>query len=155
MMRLVGTIGAGLLFAVGLALGGMTQPAKVVGFLDVAGAWDASLMFVMLGAIGVYAPGYALVKRKSLRTLVALSIPTRRDIDAPLIAGSAVFGIGWGLGGFCPGPGIVAAASAAKPAMVFVVAMLFGMGLHRVYRSMQQAGSKSDAAPPVTGKPAS
>jgi len=154
MMRLVGTLVAGLLFAVGLAVGGMTQPAKVVGFLDVTGSWDASLMFVMMGAIAVYAPVFALVKRQSLRTLVALSIPTRRDLDTPLIAGSAVFGVGWGLGGFCPGPGIVAASSAATPAIVFTVAMLFGMGLHRVYRMMQES-SKSDAAPPAIGKPAS
>lgn len=124
----------GLLFGVGLVLSGMTDPAKVIGFLDVAGAWDPALMFVMGGAVITY----ALLVRPTLRRGrpwlgVELHLPTRADIDLPLVAGAAIFGIGWGIGGFCPGPGVVAAAGGATTALVFVAAMLVGMLLwHRI-----------------------
>src|SRR6185295_7370618 len=101
---------------VGLAVSGMTRPSKVVGFLDVFGAWDASLAFVMVGAIGVHAVLQRVIARRGSPLFEdRFHLPTRRDVDARLLAGAAVFGVGWGLGGFCPGPGLVAAASGAVP----------------------------------------
>jgi hypothetical protein len=120
--------GSGALFAVGLALSGMTKPSKVVGFLDVAGSWDASLMFVMIGAIGVHFVMHRLVtKRPSPFFESKFHLPTRKDIDVPLVLGAAIFGVGWGLGGFCPGPGLVTAGSGSLPALVFVAGMTIGM----------------------------
>jgi uncharacterized protein len=119
---------SGLLFAVGLGISGMTNPAKVAGFLDFAGKWDPSLMFVMAGAIGVHLVAYRLVRRRSSPLLAgAFSVPSRRDIDVKLLAGAAIFGLGWGLGGYCPGPSIVSLASGATGVLVFVGAMLAGM----------------------------
>lgn len=125
---------AGLVFGAGLLISGMTQPAKVIGFLDVLGNWDPSLMFVMGGGVVVYMIAFRLIqaRRHDPWFDVKFHLPTRRDLDAPLIIGSAVFGIGWGLGGLCPGPGIVAAASGSLTGIAFVVAMLAGMHLqHR------------------------
>lgn len=119
---------SGALFGVGLAISGMTRPEKVVGFLDLAGAWDASLAFVMVGAILVHFVAHRLARRRVAPLFDSrFHLPTRRDIDKKLLAGAAVFGIGWGLGGFCPGPGIVAAASGASPAIAFVAAMTVGI----------------------------
>jgi uncharacterized membrane protein YedE/YeeE len=119
---------AGAIFAVGLALSGMTKPAKVVGFLDVAGAWDASLAFVMMGAIAVHAVAHRLIVRGGAPLFDdAFHLPTRKDFDRRLLAGAAVFGVGWGLGGYCPGPGIVAASSGALAAIVFLVGMTAGV----------------------------
>ena len=119
---------AGVIFAVGLALSGMTKPAKVVGFLDVMGAWDASLAFVMAGAIAVHAVAHRLVMRRGSPLFDdAFHLPTRRALDGRLLGGAAIFGIGWGLGGYCPGPGIVAASSGALAALVFVVGMTGGV----------------------------
>ena len=121
-------LAAGLLFGVGLVISGMTKPAKVVGFLDVAGAWDASLLFVMVGAIAVHFVALRLVrKRRAPLFDERFHWPTRKDIDGPLVTGAAIFGIGWGLGGFCPGPGLVAASSGSLAAIVFVVGMTLGM----------------------------
>ncbi|MEN9785117.1 MAG: hypothetical protein RLZZ299_381 [Pseudomonadota bacterium] len=122
---------AGLIFAVGLGISGMTQPAKVIGFLDVAGAWDPSLMLVMVGAIGVNAAVYWGVVRRRETPVFAprFLVPTRTDLDARLILGAVIFGVGWGLGGFCPGPGLVSLAGGGMPAVVFVGSMLAGMGL--------------------------
>jgi uncharacterized protein len=118
---------SGLLFGVGLFVSGMTQPSKVIGFLDPL-AWDPSLMFVMAGAIGVHLVAYRLVRRRSSPLLAgAFSVPSRRDIDVKLLAGAAIFGLGWGLGGYCPGPSIVSLASGATGVLVFVGAMLAGM----------------------------
>jgi uncharacterized membrane protein YedE/YeeE len=119
---------SGALFAVGLAVSGMTRPAKVVGFLDLSGAWDPSLAFVMLGAIGVHFVATRLITRRA-RPLFEerFHLPTRKDLDARLLLGAALFGVGWGLGGFCPGPGLVSAASGSLPAFVFVVGMTLGM----------------------------
>jgi hypothetical protein len=129
-------LAAGLLFAVGLAVSGMTQPAKVVGFLDFLGAWDPSLAFVMLGAIVVYMGAYRGVVLKVKRPLFAdrFSIPTRSDIDFPLVAGSAIFGVGWGLSGFCPGPALVSFGAGASSALWFVPAVLAGMVLFNLVR---------------------
>lgn len=127
-------LAAGMLFAFGLVLGGMTQPSKVIGFLDITGDWDPALMFVMVGAIGAYLPLHKLVLRRE-RPLFApgFSVPTRRDLDLRLITGAALFGVGWGLAGFCPGPGITSLAARTVEPLVFVLSMLVGMaGLHAV-----------------------
>ncbi|MEO8704388.1 MAG: DUF6691 family protein [Kofleriaceae bacterium] len=127
-MSIVFAAASGALFGVGLLISGMTQPAKVVGFLDVTGAWDPSLAFVIGGAVVVYSVLFRLTKRRSDPWLdVRFHLPTRNDIDFPLIAGAALFGVGWGLGGLCPGPGLVAAASGNIPALAFVASMIVGM----------------------------
>jgi uncharacterized protein len=130
MMGMIAAFAAGALFAVGLGVGGMTQPAKVVSFLDFAGTWDPSLAFVMAGAVGVYAAAFRLARHR-LRPLLsaAFVIPTRRDIDARLLGGAALFGIGWGLAGYCPGPAIVSLVTGRADVVVFVTAMLAGMGV--------------------------
>lgn len=137
----------GALFAVGLAVGGMTQPAKVIGFLDVTGDWDPSLIFVMAGAIAVHAIVYRLVRRRSAPFLAErFAVPTRRDLDPRLIGGAALFGVGWGLGGYCPGPGVTALVSGSAPALVFVASMLGAMWLTgRVERAREEARAKEDA----------
>lgn len=119
----------GALFGAGLLVSGMTQPAKIVGFLDPIGGWDPSLAFVMGGAVVVYAVAWRWIHRHRRDPWfdVRFHLPTRRDIDRQLVAGAAIFGVGWGLGGFCPGPGIVAAASGNAAGIAFVVAMLAGM----------------------------
>lgn len=127
---------SGLLFAIGLGIAGMTQPSRVLAFLDVLGAWDPSLMFVMIGAIAVYMPAFW-----SARRVLAprLHLPTRKDIDVRLVAGSAMFGVGWGLAGYCPGPALVSLATLTGPALLFGVAMFAGMRLHRVLEHRQIA----------------
>lgn len=123
---------SGALFAVGLGIAGMTQPSKVIGFLDLFGAWDASLAFVMIGAIGVYVVLYRVItKRTSPLFDARFHLPTRRDLDRRLLLGSAIFGIGWGLGGYCPGPGLVAAGSGSLVALAFVLSMAVGMKLEQ------------------------
>lgn len=119
---------AGALFGVGLGISGMTRPEKVVGFLDLAGAWDASLAFVMLGAIAVHLLAYRLLRRRTSPLFdTKFHVPTRNDIDKKLVLGAGLFGVGWGLGGFCPGPGIVASAAGSPAAIAFVVAMTAGV----------------------------
>lgn len=121
----------GFVFALGLVLGGMTQPSKVVGFLDFTGAWDPSLAFVMGGALATHALLRPLVLRRGAPMLApAFSLPSRVDIDGRLIAGAALFGVGWGLGGFCPGPAVASLGAASGAAMVVVPCMLAGMLLH-------------------------
>lgn len=120
--------GIGALFAAGLAISGMTQPSKVIGFLDVFGRWDASLVFVMLGAISIHLVAYRVILRRAAPLFDAkFHLPTRKDIDVRLVLGAALFGIGWGLGGFCPGPGLVALGGGSVSAIVFVVGMTIGM----------------------------
>lgn len=118
----------GLLFGLGLLLSGMTDPGKVLGFLDLAGAWDPSLALVMGGAIAVGFFAFGSAKKRTTSFLGgALHLPTAKDIDKRLIIGGLLFGAGWGLAGFCPGPGIVTMASGEPKAAVFVVAMIAGM----------------------------
>lgn len=127
---------AGALFAIGLVVSGMTLPAKVTGFLDLAGAWDPSLAFVMGGALAVYALGRRLVLRRGAPLVDArFHEPTATGLDRRLLAGAAIFGVGWGLGGFCPGPGLVAAGAGVPSALVFLVAMTGGVLLARLRSS--------------------
>ena len=126
---------SGALFGAGLMIAGMTQPARIAHFLDPLDGWDPSLAFVMAAAVAVYAVGYAWIRRRIGKPWfdVRFHVPTRTDIDPQLVAGAAIFGIGWGLGGLCPGPGIVAAAAGSVSAIAFVLAMSAGMYLrHRV-----------------------
>lgn len=133
-MKNLVALASGLLFAVGLGLSGMTKPSKVYGFLNVAGDWDPSLAFVMGGAVVVGVLASLLMKRMKRPALdEQFCLPEKRDVDARLILGAAIFGVGWGLGGVCPGPGVVALASGALPVVVFVAAMLGGMALYRLY----------------------
>lgn len=119
---------AGLLFGLGLLLSGMADPQKVLGFLDLAGAWDPSLALVMGGAIAMGLPGFAWARRRSHSLLGApMQLPTRKAVDAPLLIGAALFGIGWGLAGYCPGPALVGTAAGLGSAAIFSVAMLAGM----------------------------
>ena len=122
---------SGLVFGIGLILAGMADPLKVKGFLDLAGAWDPSLALVMGGAIALGIVAFALAKRRELSwTGTPIEIPTNRSIDTRLILGGVLFGAGWGIGGFCPGPALVALGSGMGAAGIFVVAMLVGMVLH-------------------------
>ena len=119
---------AGLLFGLGLILSGMTDPAKVLGFLDLAGSWDPSLAFVMGGAIAIGAGAFALAKRRGRSWLgQPMQLPAATRIDRRLLLGSLAFGAGWGLAGFCPGPALVSAAAGRQEALIFVAAMLLAM----------------------------
>jgi uncharacterized membrane protein YedE/YeeE len=130
---------AGVIFGLGLIVSGMADPAKVLGFLDLAGAWDPSLAFVMAGAIAVGAVAFAVARERTVSFLgVEMNLPTTRRIDRRLVAGSLMFGIGWGVAGFCPGPGLVALGMGEIKALVFVVAMLAGMGLYEVLERRKQ-----------------
>ncbi len=132
----------GLLFGIGLILAGMVNPAKVIAFLDLAGAWDPSLAFVMGGAIFVGYFGYRYVA--GLRTSLlgsAMHLPGARHVDGRLVAGSALFGVGWGLGGFCPGPALVALTTAHPKVLVFVAAMLAGMAAYELLRGTFRPGA--------------
>ncbi|WP_048438521.1 YeeE/YedE family protein [Caenimonas sp. SL110] len=125
---------AGLVFGIGLLISGMADPAKVQGFLDLAGAWDPSLAFVMGGAIAVGVIAFALARRRSVSILgAAMRLPNSREIDRRLVGGSVLFGIGWGVAGFCPGPGLVALGMGEPKALVFVAAMLAGMGAFELF----------------------
>ncbi len=133
MKRNAAVFGAGVLFALGLALSGMTKPSKIMGFLDIAGDWDASLAFVMLGAVAVHFFAYRLIRRRSTPLFDAkFHVPTRKDLDLPLVLGAALFGVGWALGGFCPGPSLVAAGGGSLHAVVFLAGMTLGMLVEHV-----------------------
>jgi uncharacterized membrane protein YedE/YeeE len=126
---------AGLIFGLGLAISGMAQPAVVQGFLDIAGAWDPRLIFVMAGGVIVTFIGYRIfLARKKPLWGAKFFVPTGTQIDAPLIGGAAIFGIGWGLSGYCPGPAVVSLASGRVEVIVFVIAMLIGMMIVRWIR---------------------
>ena len=137
---------AGFIFAIGLVVGGMTQPSKIIAFLDVSGDWDPSLGFVMVGAIGVHALTYRLImKRPTPLFAREFYVPRRNDIDARLLVGAALFGVGWGLGGYCPGPALVAAGGGVPDALVFLAATMVGHWLFgRFNRWSQKRGSKSN-----------
>lgn len=129
-MAVFASLLAGLVFGLGLILSGMANPAKVLGFLDLTGAWDPSLALVMVGAIAVGLVAFALVRQRTLSFLgLDMKLPTARHIDRRLIGGSLLFGVGWGIAGFCPGPALAALGMGEIKAAVFVGAMLLGMGL--------------------------
>jgi len=130
---------AGLTFGIGLLVAGMANPAKILAFLDLAGNWDPSLAFVMVGAIAVGAFAFAIARRRTTSALgLPMQLPGARSIDARLVGGSLLFGVGWGLAGFCPGPAIVALGAAQAKAGVFIVAMLLGMGLFELVERHRQ-----------------
>ena len=130
---------SGLIFGIGLIQAGMTQPLKVKGFLDLAGAWDPSLALVMGGAIAVGVVAFAQARRRERSwTGAPMEIPTNRTIDGRLITGGLLFGAGWGLGGFCPGPALVALGSGMAEAGIFVAAMLVGMVAHDKFLAPRQ-----------------
>jgi uncharacterized protein len=136
MRRSLAALGAGIVFGFGLAVSHMIVPAKVLGFLDLAGDWDPSLAMVMAGAVLVSFAGYRLVRRRAAPLFEAkFHLPTRTDIDANLVGGAALFGIGWGLVGLCPGPALAALAVADLKVIGFVAAMLAGMALDRALAS--------------------
>jgi uncharacterized membrane protein YedE/YeeE len=121
---------SGVLFALGLGVSGMTHPSKVLGFLDFTGAWDPSLAFVMGSGVLVNFIFFRIAARRGAPLLApTFALPERRAIDASLLGGAALFGVGWGLGGFCPGPAIVSVVTGATPVVAFVVAMLLAMGI--------------------------
>lgn len=127
-MRLLAVYLCGVVFALGLGIAGMTQPGKVIAFLDIFGDWDPSLAFVMGGAVGVNLLLYRFTLRRSRPLLEpAFVVPSRRRINARLLGGAALFGVGWGLSGYCPGPALTTSVSGAVPVLVFVAAMLAGM----------------------------
>lgn len=135
-MSLVAAFFCGILFSIGLAVSGMTSPYKVVGFLDFFGNWDPSLLFVMVGAIGVYFVGYRLTVRKAKPVLTSsFHLPVKKNIDKPLIVGSILFGIGWGLAGFCPGPALTSMVTFQLQPITFVIAMILGMIAYGKFRS--------------------
>lgn len=148
MPLVVVSFACGLIFGAGLLISGMTDTAKVLGFLDLFGAWDATLAFVMAGAVAVSSIGFALAKRRGAPAFSAQHLwPTRKDIDTPLVAGAVLFGIGWGLVGLCPGPALVNLAGLTWPVIVFVAAMAAGM-------IAQDLWSKQKTAPLKPGETA-
>jgi len=143
---------AGLVFGIGLIVSGMYSPVKVLGFLDLAGKWDPSLAFVMAGAIAVAVVAFTIAGRRTT-TLIGgpMHMPTARDIDARLVGGSLLFGIGWGLAGFCPGPALVALGTGHVKAFMFVVSMLAGMGIYEFIEHRRAAAESRHARGGIHG----
>ena len=137
---------AGLVFGLGLIVSGMANPAKVLGFLDLSGAWDPSLALVMAGAIGVSFFAFLFAKKRT-RSLIGadMKLPTGRTIDRRLVIGSTLFGIGWGVAGFCPGPGLVALGMGEVKALIFVAAMLAGMALFELLEKRRSTEQRAAA----------
>lgn len=132
-MRNLVTVFTGLIFGIGLIMSGMTNPAKVQNFLDLFGSWDPSLALVMGGAILITMPGFWLVQKRQTPLFEnAFLIPKKLNLDFYLLTGSAIFGIGWGLGGFCPGPVVVSISNGSAGTILFVITMLIGMVLAKL-----------------------
>jgi hypothetical protein len=140
-MYTAASFAAGLMFGLGLLVAGMANPAKILGFLDLAGAWDPSLALVMAGAIAVGAAAFAFMRRRT-RTLLGAPVllPTARDIDRRLVLGSLVFGVGWGLAGICPGPALVLAGTGSTKGLVFLAAVFAGNGVFEFFEKRAAAG---------------
>ena len=134
-MRLVAPLFCGLIFGAGLLMSGMVQPTKVLGFLDIFGAWDPSLAVVMAAALAVSVPGFMLANRHSQPWFAKQYFwPSKSEIDLPLVTGAALFGVGWGLVGLCPGPALESLATLSPGVVAFTVAMAAGMALHEVWQ---------------------
>jgi uncharacterized membrane protein YedE/YeeE len=148
MLILAAALGSGTLFGIGLVVSQMIDPGKVLAFLDVAGKWDPSLALVMVGALAVAIPGFRLARARSVPMLggrfAASSHPT---IDRKLLVGAAVFGVGWGLVGFCPGPAIASLAFTRPESLIFVLAMLAGAWLHHATGARRVPGPESSVGP--------
>lgn len=130
-MHFIATLATGLLFGLGLVVSGLINPAKVLNFLDIAGDWDPSLAFTMGAAVLTTAAGYKIAFRGKPILADGFHLPTATDIDGPLITGAALFGVGWGLVGYCPGPAVAALSLGSASTLYFVAAMLVGMGIAR------------------------
>lgn len=131
-MKLLAPFVCGAVFALGLGISGMTNADTVLAFLNLAGTWDPTLAFVMVGAIGTHRLVYGFITRRASPVLEStFHLPTATDLDRPLLAGAALFGLGWGLSGYCPGPAVVSTVTGAPEAITFAVAMLAGIALHR------------------------
>lgn len=141
-MRGLIAFASGLVFGLGLLLGGMADPHKVKAFLDVAGDWDPSLALVMAGAIAVAVFAFARARQRP-RSLTGdpIDLPSNRFIDLQLVGGGVLFGLGWGVAGYCPGPALVALGSGSKQALVFVIAMLVGMSVHDAVTARRAGGT--------------
>ena len=150
MSRMIVALFAGALFGVGLAVSGMTNPAKIVGFLDVAGEWDPTLMFVMGGALLVTFPTFRLILRRQHPLLAdGFALPTETALDGRLLGGAALFGVGWGLSGFCPGPAVVALVTGLLPVFAFVAAMVGGMAIYAwIFEWPRHGGVKTNRRAP-------
>jgi uncharacterized protein len=134
--ELLSTFAIGFLFALGLGISGMTDPSKVIGFLDITGDWDPTLLFVMAGAVTVHFISYRLIKRKTSPLLSPdWHLPTKRDVTPSLVIGAVIFGAGWGLAGYCPGPALTSTASFQLTPIMFVVAMMSGMMIRNLFDS--------------------
>lgn len=146
-MLSIASLLAGLVFGLGLIISGMANPAKVIGFLDLAGPWDPSLAFVMAGAIAVGLVGFFVAGKRTVSFLGAeMKLPAARHIDRRLVLGSLLFGVGWGIAGFCPGPALVALGMGEAKAAVFVAAMLLGMGAFELVERRRQKAAPMRAA---------
>lgn len=142
MTPLATAFASGVVFAIGLGVSGMTRPAKILAFLDLAGRWDPTLAFVMLGAVAVHAVLFRLImRRRSPLGAERFLIPAGTPVDGRLLIGAALFGVGWGLAGYCPGPAIVSLASGTATPLMFVTAMLLGMKLAAVAKRRRGAGA--------------
>ena len=143
-MPLLTALVAGLVFGFGLVISGMANPPKVVGFLDLAGAWDPSLALVMVGAIAAGVPACQIASRRSTTLLgMPLQLPSARTLDRRLVLGSLLFGVGWGLAGFCPGPALVALGMGEGKAVLFVVSMVAGMGVFELLERRSRSAAVS------------
>jgi uncharacterized membrane protein YedE/YeeE len=143
----------GLIFGIGLIFAGMTDPSKVIGFLDVAGLWDPSLAFVMAGAILVGLVAFRFARHRTMNFLGgAIRLPSKGDIDKRLVIGSLLFGIGWGMAGFCPGPALVSLGTGSPKAILFVLSMIAGMALFEGAERLMRPDDSADQAsnPPAT-----
>jgi uncharacterized membrane protein YedE/YeeE len=149
-MRMIVALFSGALFGLGLAVSGMINPAKVIGFLDLAGEWDPTLAFVMGGALLVTIPAFRLILGRQRPILAGdFALPAESTLDARLLGGAALFGVGWGLSGFCPGPAVAALVTGLAPVVAFVAAMMAGMALYAwVFERPDRGGVKTQPANP-------
>lgn len=147
-MDILSSFIVGLIFGIGLILAGMTDPSKVIGFLDVAGLWDPSLAFVMGGAILVGVVAFRFARKRSAAFFGgAMRLPSRDDIDRRLVLGSLAFGVGWGMAGFCPGPALTALGTGNGKAVIFVLAMIAGMALFELADKLLHAARRERVLP--------